>query len=45
MDELKTSAEKLIELILKMPKEETDKLYMFVQGVKIGENAVTDKTA
>ncbi len=41
--EMKTSSQKLIELISKLPEKEVDKLYMLVQGVKIGESTARNE--
>lgn len=44
MDEMKTSAEKLIEIIRSMPETEAERLLYLVEGTRLGE-AAAKKTA
>ncbi len=39
MEDMRTSAEKLIELIRGMTDAEADKILYLVEGVRVGENA------
>ena len=45
MDEMRTSSEKLLELVRGMSEQEVENILYLIQGVKVGESAAAAKSA